>query len=218
MTLTSVEALFERLLDQYGIDHRRVPVERDRRTPDYLLTIAGLEIAAEVKQIDRNAEERAAVRALHEGRIVVTGGTPGDRIRRLITDARGQLAPFSEVGQPTLLVAYDAASQAHADSYNVLVGMYGLQTIVLSVPKPYGDVSAKGQKFGPKRKMTPDMNTSISAIGVIRTPAREVVTFEIFHNHYARVPLRPEIFGNYGVQQFRLSGDPAAGFQEWLSL
>jgi hypothetical protein len=215
MTLTLAETLFEKVLCERGIEHRRIPAERDRRTPDYLVSIDGLEIAAEVKQINRNSEEEAIERAREEGRVVVTSGTPGGRVRKLITDARGQLAPDSERGQPTLLVVYDNTMHGHADGYNVLVAMYGLQTIVLSVPQPYGETTVKGQKFGPKRKMTSDTNTGISAIGVIRTPARVTVTFETYHNWHARVPLAPVVLGSYGIPQFRLPGDPAHGFREW---
>ncbi len=216
--LTLAETLFEQFLRSRGVPYRRIPEVQDRRTPDYELGPSERIVFTEVKQIDLNPGEQRELRRWEEGEAIVSTGTPGQRIRRAISDGRGQLADASLAGNPTMLVIYDATCRLHGDGYNVLVGMYGLQTLVLSIPHPFGAPQIVSQKFGPKQKMTIDMNTSISALGVIRTPTRDDLVLDVYHNWYARCPLDPSVWTPYGVSQHRLGGDPAEGFQEWESV
>jgi hypothetical protein len=97
--------------------------------------------------------------------------------------------------------------------------MYGLEQIHIAIPPPgQGSPYATGMGYGPKRKMTPESNTSISAVASISMPKYDVITLFVFHNSHAKVPLQPTLLAPHGVQQFRL-GEPESGrTADWVEV
>lgn len=219
---TIAEDLFERYCDLVTLKCNRIPTSTIK-TPDYRIFPCGQEVVVEIKQIDPNKEEEEALAAFDRGEVVVTDGTPGERVRSEILKARDQLARDSRKGLPALLVLYNNVFlRFHTDPYQILVGMYGLEQFIIAVPndpkvRPY----FKGKKFGPKRRMTPDHNTTISAIGVItlnplddeNSPA-----LIVYHNVFARNPFNPELLRPYSVSQFTLPEAVPGKRQEWIAL
>ncbi|MFK5951225.1 MAG: hypothetical protein QM500_20915 [Methylococcales bacterium] len=167
--MTSSEDLFEKFCKENNIDYSKIE-ESTTKTPDYEIEIDGLIVIAEIKQIDPNKEEQSLIRKLENGEMVTTGGTPGDRVRSKIKSASPQLAKLAKGRHPSIVVIYNNIPFAlgnPTEAYNIRVGMYGLETIVLSVSKNSGTPPrVTERKFGPKRKLTTEHNTSISAVAV----------------------------------------------------
>ena len=141
---TTSENLFERFctLNNIVFDPISTQSEEGLRTPDYDILVSDQKIIVEVKQIEPNEEELEAIRQFEEGKMVSVGGEPGGRVRKKIKKAsgRGQIRNRTQGIYPSILVLYNAmgiAGPNYTNSYNVLVGMYGLETLVLRVPQDY---------------------------------------------------------------------------------
>ncbi len=92
--------------------------------------------------------------------------------------------------------------------------MYGLETIDVALPADMRQSSyATERRFGPKRKMTATMNTSISGVAVL-----DGGKLLMFHNVHATIPLRPDILGGLPVRQFTLDEKKPLQFQKWVEI
>ncbi|MEJ2673209.1 MAG: hypothetical protein P8168_13615 [Deltaproteobacteria bacterium] len=186
------------------------------KTPDYELIIDGQRIIVEVKEVDRNKDEKESLRQY--GREERTG-VPGDRVRRKIWQASAQIKGLTQEIYPSILVLYDLTWGGHLNPYSIRVAMYGLEQIHINVPvNPSGRPHFKGMSYGPKRKMTEEDNKSISAIGVLSTPGPNEIVLYIYHNKFAAVPLDPKLLAKYGIQQFVLEDKmlgKTAKWKEW---
>jgi len=212
VTRTFAEYLFERFCDEHGIPCARVP-ETTGKTPDYEIFSKTTPVVVEVKDIESNAEEIESERLVNErGWGNATGGTPGGRVRAKIDAASPQIKARAQGHLPSILVVCDEGREiGHVEPYHIRVAMYGLEQIYVAVPPPgQGSPYATGMGYGPKRKMTPGHNTSISAIASMFMPRCDVISLFIFHNKYAKVPFDPALLARYGVRQFKL-GDAVAG-------
>ena len=196
--------------------------EGNSKTPDYELTIDDQLIIVEVKEITRNKTEQESDRLLSElGYGNVFKNTPGDRARKKITASLAQIKARTQGIYPSLLVLCDLQFGCgqiigHLDRYNIRVAMYGLEQIHMAVPRdhsvrPY----ATGISYGPKRKMTEDHNTSISAIGVLSTPGPNEIVLHVYHNKFAAVPLDPWLLAKHGISQFKLEDEIPANTAKW---
>jgi hypothetical protein len=68
---------------------------------------------------------------------------------------------------------------------------------------------------GPKRKVTPSSNTSISAVSVLAVPRPGMTKWTVYRNPWAAVPLHPHLLARYGVEQFDIKMGGAGGTSEW---
>lgn len=217
MTKTSSEIYFENLCADLGISMTRIP-EGNSKTPDYELTIDQQLIITEVKQMARNKEEQESDRFLQErgyGNVLST--TPGDRVRKKIAESSRQIKARTKGKYPSLLVLFDHGFVAgHLHPYCIRVAMYGLEQIHIALPKdrsisPY----ATGMSYGPKRKMTEEHNTSISAIGVLFATGPNEILLHVYHNKFAAVPLDSRLLARHGITQFKLGDNVPGGTAEW---
>ena len=144
----------------------------------------------------------------------------GRRSRRSATEEIQDSSPQIKargVGiHPSILILQDRTARGHLDPYQVRVAMYGLEQMHIVLPpflsaNPY----SSGMTYGPKRKMTPECNTSISAIGVLNMRGPDKVTFSVYHNTYAAVPLQPTLFAAYDVFQFKLEEERFGVTAQW---
>lgn len=206
MPRTLSEKIFEDFCKHKGIRCKPVKVDRNR-TPDYDIFLTRRKVVVEVKEITPNAIEKASEAELKAGRPTEVTLTPGQRVRGKIADAALQIKTGVQRRYPGLLVLFDSSFVAgHLDPYQIRVAMYGFETIVLAVPEnPRVSAYPIDRKYGPRRKMTPTHNTSISAIGVLTTPQKGKVELTIYHNIYALVPLPYALFAEYRVRQFKLA-------------
>jgi hypothetical protein len=219
MVRTTSEREFEAFCQSRGIPLARIP-EAETRTPDYEIEVQGQRIVVEVKETSPDPEERQSDRLLEERGVgLATGGTPGDRVRKMIASASPQLKARSAGVLPTLLVIFDRGRAfGHVEDYHVRVAMYGLEQIHLAVPpigtgRPY----ATGASHGPKRKMTESDNTSVSAVASLVMPGAGQHELLVYRNRFARVPLKPTLLQQFGVRHYDLgSGEGLAS--DWVEI
>lgn len=207
---TRSEDLFERFCSDERIPFCRLEVGLER-TPDYEVQPNSHRIAVEVKQLDRDEESW-----LKEGEVKLYSTVPGEHIRRKINKAGTQLHVYADEGRSSLLVIYNNIYRVlgvYTEPYDFLVAMYGLQSVVIGVPKG-GSPYVKGQHFGGKRKMTNTTNTSFSALACLRENEEERLSLDIFHNAYASVPLDAGAVVGNNIRHFAIPKD-AQGFAQW---
>lgn len=217
MVKTQSERLFENYCANARVLCERIS-EEDSKTPDYELRIHGQRIVVEVKEFSRNEAERESDRLLSErGYGSALSNTPGDRVRKKIADSSAQIKAGTQGIYPSILVLFDRGQVAgHLDPYNIRVAMYGLEQVHIAVPRdtavsPY----VTGISYGPKRKMTEEHNTSISAIGVLFTPGPSEIGLHVYHNKYATVPLDFALLARLGIQQYELEGEVPSNTAKW---
>ena len=221
---TQSEKWFEEFCKNTGLGCHRIVVE-EGKTPHYQLDIDDQRIIVEVKEFSRNKEEQESDRLLVErGYGKALSNTPGDRVRKKITDSSAQIKARTQGVNPSILVLCDikygcGQIAGHTDPYNIRVGMYGLEQIHISVPQdPKISPYATGMSYGPKRKMTVDQNTTISAIAVLSTPAKHDIRLDVYHNIYAAKPLDPALIAKYGIRQFHLAEKEPGAIAQWQEI
>ena len=212
------ELLFEDYCDRVEIDWRHIEEEADAKTPDYELVIDGWKIIAEVKETTRNKKEQESDRLLEE-RVYgnVLKETPGARVRDKIKVASPQIKAKTEGRHPGILVLYDNGQIAgHLSQRQIMMAMYGQVVVDMAIPR---DTSIRsyitGTRFGLNRKMTPAVNTSISAIGtlVVTGPDRPIELC-VYHNSFAAVPVEPILLARRGIVQYQIDSET----MRWVEL
>lgn len=217
MSKTTSEDLFEDLCRRTGIPCHRVAEEVDARRPDYEVELAGQRVVTEVKQFDPNEEEAESMRRIEAGRIGGTTITPGDRIRKAINRAAPQLKALSKGECPAMLVVYNnSGAKNHTDPYSVATAMQGLDVVPVLVPvDPSISPQFQDTHSGPGKKMTENANTTISAIGVLRTDFDDEPLLCIYHNRHARHPIEPGWVRHPRIHQFRLPDGEESSLGGW---
>lgn len=179
------------------------------KRPDYLVRSRSRRsrtMVVEIKQLEPNAQERKALRTGDQ-----TGAydwpmiTPGERIRDAIGAAAPQIKALATDGQPALLVIYDNifTHSLHTDPYAVLTAMRGLDIVPVAVPRdPTLSPTFGAPRPGPRRRMTANANTTISAIALLRRVGPRGTALHVFHNRFARVPLRRRDLLGVNVRHF----------------
>ena len=213
---TASETFFEEYCQRKGIRWKRIE-ESDVCTPDYDIYVPRRKVVVEVKEIALNEDEKTAQRMYAERGFSSGRITPGHRVRKKISEASPQIKSRTRSRYPGLLVLFDRGFMVgHLDPYHIRVAMYGFETVQFAVPRdPRIDPHIIGARYGAKRKMTPEHNTSISAIGVLHTPNRSSIELAVYHNMYAGIPLAPEALGKYGIPQFRIEESVPGCVPQW---
>jgi hypothetical protein len=176
---TRSEILFERFLAENGLAFSPIPVGAGR-TPDYGVSIGGVEIVFEVKEI-------VAERAWADD--VVHGDTVGERIRQKIGASKGQMQVASRQGKPTVLLIfnnYDPLQLSGTEDHDFEHAMYGEYTLRINIEtrEIVDRFHGKGKGFQAGK------NTSFSALGRLREEGREAsLGVILFENIHAAVPL-----------------------------
>ncbi|MYC97882.1 MAG: hypothetical protein F4X13_01305 [Gammaproteobacteria bacterium] len=196
----------ERLLQEYcsqaGIGWTRICEQVGVRTPDYELLVGGRTIIAEVKEVRRSREERKSDALTQPRGYTTRGGKTGARVRNMIRKASPQIKAGIRGRQPGMLVLYDGRKSGHIDPFNIKAAMYGDETWDIAVPQdPTIGPYVTGARFGPNQRMTPNQQTSISAIGVLSQAGEELC---VYHNEWADVPIDPRLLTRSGIRQYRI--------------
>lgn len=208
---TQSESLFEKFCEDHGIRYSRI-VPSNQLTHDYDIYLGSQKIVCEVKQIDLNEEERAYRR----GEVERLSPWPGNRVRNRIKDAAPQIKARAKGKYPGLLVIYNNVEYRELVSgVSVLTAMYGEETVVIDVPDdPKREPLFRNVVFGGKRKMTPEDNTSVSAVAVLRCAAG-TTRLCIYHNVYAAISLNPNLLVSPSVSHFFVELKNDGTFSEW---
>lgn len=219
-TKTVSEDLFENLCARVGIRCTRVE-ETETQTPDYELEPSGHRVVAEVKQFDPNPEEAESIKRMEAGGVGGVSAKPGDRIRKAIGYAAPQLKALSRGVSPAMLVVYNnSAAGQHSDQYSVATAMQGFDVVPVLVPED-ASISPQFQdvRSGPSgRKMRANANTTISAIGVLRTDTDGSPHLHIYHNRHAVNPIEPDWIRHPRVKHFRLPDGAESSLDGWVEV
>lgn len=229
--MTESEELFHRFCNSQGwqvekIDERSVA--EGSKVPDFCLQLGGgAGIVVEVKQFDPNREEQEAARGMGSG---VLGGKPGHRLRQVIPKANNQLKALGQ-SDPGMVVVYNRTPcSLHDDPYAVLTAMRGLDVIEYHVPSdPGSPIVPVRERPGPGKKLTPEMNTSVSCIAVLReffdsvaipyglsrpetadTAGDPEYALAVYHNPFAKRPLDPGRLVGSRVTHYRMREDQSS--------
>lgn len=216
-SLTISEAAFEAFCTDASIPFVRIPRKQNERTADYLVNSGAQQFVVELKQFDPNEEEQAAIAARAEGKVVAQGGEPGSRIRLAIQNAAPQLRLSSAGRLPAVLVVYNCTGvNMHTDAYSVATAMQGLDVIDIAVPVGTSESPKFGPpRSGPKKKMTANSHTSISAIAVLGYNLDGSMRLDVFHNRHAKNPLDPDMLRGQRVHHWRLPDGARSSLVEW---
>ena len=199
---TKSEQAFEDYCTAVGIVWTRID-ESDTKRPDYSLEIDGRTVIAEVKEVDRNPEEQESDRQLEAtGFWKSLSNTTGQRVRKKISAASKQIKALTKGRLPGILVLTVRGLTLadwfwafhHVDRQAIMAAMYGLQVIQFAVPRdPSISPYSVGSRLGPNKKMTDDMNTTISAVAVLEPTRGGVPRLVIYRNLYAAIPIEPVV-------------------------
>jgi hypothetical protein len=202
--MTESESLFEDYCKQHGIKYERV-VPGITKAPDYRIFVDGNKIVVEIKEITPNPLERQAIKQFDQYGTVRIKSKLGARIRGKITDAAGKFYEAVQNGVPSILVIYDGVRlHKHTSPVDILAGMYG--ELYFPVVGTQDSALQIGEiQSGHRKKMTPDHNTSMSAVAVLTKLNRGVLDLAVYHNCYARVPLDPLLISSFCRSQFRVN-------------
>ena len=219
--MTKSEELFEMFCTGIDLDFERVTTE-SYRTPDYIVRLVETLLVVEVKQFDPSPTELHSLRKSPEEwdeSDAFSQGLPGERVRAKIDSAMPQLKRIADVSTPTLLVLYDNVQlwPEICDAYAIAVAMNGLETALISSEvAPEGGATILARWHGKSRRTTSNANTTLSAIGVL-SEKQGVLALSLYHNYFARNPIRPELLIFKNVRHFCLERNPELSFSEWIS-
>jgi hypothetical protein len=211
---TKSEKLFEDLCKLHSIRYKRIPCD-EQRTPDYDIFINRKKIVVEIKQMDSNPKEQKQQRNLAEGNIAELDGTLAARGKRKMKDT-SQISRPAKGEFPSILILYNNVDlYQHTDPINILSSMYGSIECVITTTK---EGIRTRWKFGGKRRMTKDDNTSISAVGVLMVAPTRKPYLLLYHNYFAAIRLDYDLFKQFSTMQYKLTGDPTVKPQEWVEV
>jgi hypothetical protein len=211
---TKSEMLFERFCEIRKIRFE-VITARTEKTPDYNIYLDGTKIAVEVKEINPNLTEKENIKEFHRRKTVAIRSQLGKRVRDKITDAAGKFRDAAQDNCPSILILQNNVElHKHTEPADILAAMYG-QLYFPVYGNPGETLSIGEMRSGPKKKMTPDSNTSISAVGVLQQPRRGDPDLAIYHNFHARAHLNPSLLLPLNIRQYQVN-DPnnATGWVE----
>lgn len=219
---TESEILFEKFCRETGIPFTPISPEprAGRRTPDYELHVQEPAILAEVKQIDSNPEDKELLRRLQENGSYEFQGLPGKRVRRKIRDAASQLKARAKPGQPTLLVVYNNVDvlRVFTGPDSMMSAMYGVHEVVFTtICDPAGRQRRVSRRLGRNRQLTPQHNTTISAVAVL-FEGPEGPYLVVYHNRFASNPIPPKVLRSPRIYQYRIRDVDPRDFPEWAAV
>jgi hypothetical protein len=204
MTKTKSELLFEQLCSEHDV--RCEPVSRGPiRTPDYDVYFGAQQVVVEVKQVEPTADEAKEIARWEAGEVITFGGEAGKRVRQEVTDSKKQLRARAKGRFPALLVLYNNAEPiSFLDPMFVLVAMYGALTLPIFTPKDGGTPFGGRLRFGGKRRVTKEHNTTLSAVCVLVLNPEDKTTLTFYHNYFAALSFDPQWFQGERVRHYRL--------------
>jgi hypothetical protein len=221
--MTISEQHFEAFCRQADIDLTRLP-ETDLKTADYSVVIGGQRVIAEIKEINANEDDLRAHQKIMEEQCAVWGTNKvGSRIRYKIDAAKRQIERLTAGTFPGIIVLYDARPELVRGvwPYEVLVAMYGNETIDLHISKCHAEPVRFGvHRFGKGKKLRHDSHTYISALAVLRETANsDHFHMDFFLNVFADYPLPIEhIVHRSDMTVFTITPEKGNKFANWTKI
>lgn len=222
---TVSEELFERFCFENKISFCRIPRsdKNGRKTPDYEIVIEDQYIVVEVKQFDTNPDDNKFQKQLEEDGITeVYKGKMTKRIRGKINDAMPQLKKWAKKRIPALIIIYNniPLDTRFIMPHNILQAMYGAESINIVLPNNPSDLPyVKSVQFGGGRKVSPQHNTSLSAVVNIYEDCKQnELHANFYHNIYSANPFEPDWFRRQRVKHFSIPELDVNTFFEWSEI
>lgn len=162
------------------------------KTPDFKVTKFEVTLYAEVKEIIANEEEKRVLEQLKtRGWSDAYGEEPGKTVREKIKDAYPQLKHYASTNEsPGVLVLYNntgMVGNGRIDAYNILIGMFGTQTIPFYISKDPAVAPVFGRDyFGRNKSVWSERKTYLSAVIVLYTNIENILYSAIYHNPFAK--------------------------------
>jgi hypothetical protein len=222
MSKTRSEELFEQYCKRNGYSVEAIPTGQEKSS-DYSIRACGHEIIVEVKELRPNDDDLRRIKEWRERGATGGGDRPGRRAHELIKRAARQLGRYRDLGVPCVALLYDniavdgyrpGTPNRHFDPAFIDFGMYGLQTVILSVSRE--QIRSIGDGRGGKRQATASERTYLSAVAVLyegEVPEQNFLV--VYHNYFAAHPLPREVFSGRLDHHFRKPGHPDQTPQEW---
>lgn len=223
MTLTASEALFEAFCRQRTLTAERIPTASDihEMRPDFRVRSRARRarwVYVEVKEIQPTRQEAIEIAKVLAGAVGSFSTEPGAKMRSIVRSAAPQLRSMAGPRDPALVVVNEPSGLLgqHIDPYSILTCMRGLDEVPVYIPRDSSERPTFGAvRQGGKRKMTPSANTSISAIAVLFLYGQRATRLDVFHNRFARCPLRQRDLRGHWIRHFAMT--PAAAAWRLLS-
>jgi hypothetical protein len=219
MVKTTSEIFFEQFCTQHRIRWEPITTKATagEKTPDYAIFPNDTKVIAEIKEIQENVTERHQRETLAEvgwSMFGERGVKVGDRARDIITTAAKQLRQMAKGKFPAIIVIYNPSFllSHHTEPHAIKAAMYGFDQLVLGLSPIHMRRKPRllDRKSGPGRKMGTQFNTTISAVSVINGEG-----LIIYHNVFAAIPLKVEVFSHIAVRQFMLGKKQPGEFETW---
>ena len=177
--LTLSEKLFNDFITEYNIKCKRIPQE-DVQTPDFVIELQHQSIAVEIKEIATTEDNSHQAFTVHSK-------TVGEKIRKAIGEASGQLRWAAGQCMPTILLLFDASSPGnfwHLEDLDFTTAMYGELTTTLNI----GIGQFNPMFNGRNELLTPKNRTHISALGRLAVGINGT-QITLFPNIFASMPI-----------------------------
>lgn len=221
--MTVSETLFEQYCTQGNISLRRLTPD-GRKTPDFEVILGGKKVIIEVKELTPNYGEKLADREFNEKGYAVWGDNKvGTRVRYKINESKHQLKRFAEGKYPALLVLYDArpSNVRGIYAYEILVAMYGFESIDLHVPEDLSEPVRMGKhRFGKGKKVGPDRHSYFSALAVLREMNDSAnLHLDVYDNVFAAIKIPYEyIAAHNDMTVFTIPPGRGNEFRRWVKV
>jgi hypothetical protein len=219
---TISEILFESFCTETGMPFTPIPPEPEagRRTPDYELHLQVPPILVEVKQIDPNPDNKAFLHRFEEAGVSrFLPDDPGERLRGKISEASSQLKARAKPDQPALLIIYNNVPvRLYTLPFQIMCAMYGQHKAVIT--RSHGlaaDLLSVSCRLGGSRRLTPEHNTTISAL-VVLFEGPEGPYLVVYHNQFAANPIPPKVLRRPRIFQWRICEVGPGEFPEWVEV
>lgn len=218
---TQSEIAFEQFCNQNSITFTRVIPNSNEahRHPDYIIECGEFRLVVEIKEMgDTDREKKLRRRLDQDGRTGVHNPLKNKRVSEKINKAMPQLRQMAGDKYPAMLILFDETSLFALDGLDIRLGMFGEDVIEVTVKEGLSVPFVKStHRFGRGQKVGASRNTTLSAVGLLRR-FNNKLSLDIYHNHFAKLPLPKECFENSSDSQWRLSEHPlAGGLRDWTS-
>jgi hypothetical protein len=183
---TKSESLFEEFLTINNLAFGKIEEDTSPR-PDYLVSVGGIEIIFEVKELAED-ENFGVVKDPAYPHIKSASRTLGDHIRRRIESSKKQIQFGARQGIPSVLLIYNNIDPVFQDfgtePMDFTAAMYGAYTILLN-----RETRASSDWFNGKDQMLQkSKNTSFSAVGHLCDRGGKM-TVTLYENVFANVKI-----------------------------
>lgn len=221
--MTESEVKFQLFCRENNLPYQKLKPD-DGKTPDYDVYVNGQKVVAEVKEFALNDEEKKALRDLQVNKVATWSGSKhvGDRVRHKIDKAKRQLQQRASGKFPSLLVLYDTRPTPirGISPYDVLVAMYGFETIDLHEPEKPGEPMKFGKhRFGKGKKLRKDCKAYIGALAILEERADSCLHMNVYINVFAvpTLPLR-SLLGFKNISLFTVPPGKGDEFRGWAQV